>query len=87
MYARETLLAPHVEEQAVTKGELVDFRDKATRLATQIAKVGTNINQVARVANGQGIVLDGEVLRLVEEMRPLLHDSQRLIDLMIEKCL
>ncbi|MCI1868965.1 MULTISPECIES: plasmid mobilization relaxosome protein MobC [Actinomycetes] len=87
MYARETLLAPHVEEQAVTKGELVDFRDKVTRLATQIAKVGTNINQVARVANSRGVVLDRQVLRLVEEMRPLLRDSQRLVDLMIGKCL
>ncbi|MCI1217131.1 plasmid mobilization relaxosome protein MobC [Bifidobacterium crudilactis] len=86
-YARETLLAPRAEDQAVTKGELVDFRDRATRLATQIAKVGTNINQVARVANGQGIVLDKQVLRLVEEMRPLLNDSRRLIDMMIEKCL
>ncbi len=86
-YARETLLAPRVEDQAVTKGELVDFREKATRLATQIAKVGTNINQIARVANSQGVVLDRQVLRLVEQMRPLLRDSQRLIDLMIGKCL
>lgn len=84
-YARETLLAPHAEDQAVTRGELIDFRDRASRLTMQIARVGVNINQIALVANAKGIVLDRETTRLVEQMKPLLDEANDLIHTMFEK--
>ncbi|GAA6123766.1 hypothetical protein BPY_18740 [Bifidobacterium psychraerophilum] len=84
-YARETLLAPHAEDQAVTRAELIDFRDKASRLTLQIARVGVNINQIALVANAKGVVLDRETTRLVEQMKPLLDEANDLIHAMFEK--
>lgn len=84
-YARETLLAPHAEDQAVTRAELIDFRDKASRLTMQIARVGVNINQIALVANAKGIVMDRETTRLVEQMKPLLDEASDLIHVMFEK--
>lgn len=84
-YAREVLLAPKSEEQSVTREELLDWKDKAVRLTMQIAKIGVNVNQVARVANAKGIVLDKPLLRLVDEMRPLLAEADILIQSMMER--
>lgn len=84
-YAREVLLAPKSEEQSVTREELLDWKDKAVRLTMQIAKIGVNVNQVARVANAKGIVLDKPLLRLVEEMKPLMAEADILIQSMMER--
>lgn len=84
-YAREMLLGPKSEEQTVTRAELLDWKDKAARLTIQIAKVGVNINQVARVANAKGVVLDKSVLRLVSEMKPLMKEADTLIREMMER--
>ncbi|RBP98807.1 plasmid mobilization relaxosome protein MobC [Bifidobacterium xylocopae] len=84
-YARSVLLAPDAEQQAVTKQEIIDFKDKTSRLAGQIAKVGVNLNQVARVANAKGIVITPEVARLVQQMKPLLKEAADLIHDMMER--
>ena len=84
-YARAMLLAPKGDEQSVTREELVDWKDKAMRLTLQIAKVGVNINQLARVANARGVVLDKSVLRLVGEMKPLMAEADNLIRGMMER--
>jgi recombinational DNA repair protein (RecF pathway) len=84
-YARQTLLAPHVEDQSVTRAELIDFRDRATRLMGQIAKVGGNINQIAKVANTNGVILDQELSRTMARLMPLLDEADTMIRLMLER--
>lgn len=41
------------------------------QLRAEVIRVGVNLNQIARVANANGVVVPGRIVRLEAELRPL----------------
>lgn len=76
-YAREVLLGPRRDDQALTHADLVSFKLKLRESQISMVKVGTLMNQIARVANSTGHIMHKELRESLVQMR---HEIDRIED-------
>ena len=74
-YAREVLLGPRRDDQALTHADLIGFKLDLHASQRSISKVGTLVNQIARVANSTGHIMTKELREAIAQMR---HEIDRI---------
>lgn len=68
-YARDVLLGPRKEDQALTHADLIGFKFRLRESQISMVRVGTLINQIARVANSTGHIMSAELRESLVQMR------------------
>lgn len=68
-YAREVLLGPRRDEQALTHADLIGFKLRLRESQISMVRVGTLMNQIARVANSTGHIMTKELRESLVQMR------------------
>ena len=76
-YAREMLLEERRGDGKLTYADLIGFKRDLHDSQRSIARVGTLMNQIARVANSTGHIMTNELRETVGLMR---HEIDRLED-------